>query len=127
MATNKLKKLKLTYYSLTDIFYILEDNKLVSKFYTRDQLLARLQSIFCLDTYNWYNVIYNNLDLLISKKIRSARQLRSDLTRYVQWNEVKYRRKQYFTDLVKQIILLRIIKRLVKSNEIYILVDCSGG
>ncbi len=125
--TNKIKKLKLTYYSLTNIFYMLEDNKLVSKFYSRNELLARLQSIFYLDPYLWYNIVYRDIDSAISKKIRLARQVRSDLTRYTTWNEVNRNRKLYFADLVRQIILLRIIKRAIKSGDLYLLVDTSGG
>lgn len=127
MRTSKLKKLKLTYYSLTDIFYMLEDNKLVSKFYSRDKLLARLQSIFQLDTYNWYNILYKDLDKLISIKCNIARKIKGDLTRYIEWNEVNRNKKDYYIDLARQVVLLRIIKRAIKSSELYILVDCGGG
>ena len=120
----KPKQYPIKYILLSDIFFYLEDYNYRFNLYSRDQLLNRNYTIFEFDLLMFGSIKKVNITELIRKLIHRYRSLRSTITKTIAKKDID---NLYLKDTIKEIRLLRHLKKAFKEEFIYIWLDCTGG
>jgi hypothetical protein len=122
--TKKPKQYPIKYILLSDIFFYLEDYNERFNLYSRNQLLNRNYSIFEFDLLMFGSIKKVNISELIRKLIHRYRYLRSTITKTIAKRDID---NAYLKDTIKEIRLLRHLKKALKDEFIYIWLDCTGA
>ena len=120
----KPKSYPIKYVLLSHIFFYLEDYNYRFNLYSRDQLLNRNYTIFEFDLLMFNSIQEVNISELIRKLIHRYRSIRSTITRTIAKRDIN---NIYLKDTIKQIRLLRYLKRYFKDEFVYIWIDCTGA
>lgn len=118
------KQYPIKYILLSDIFFYLEDYNERFNLYSRGQLLNRNYTIFKFDLLMFGSIKEVNISELIRKLIYKYRSVRSTITKTIAKKDIN---NVYLKDIIKEIRLLRHLKRVFKDEFIYIWLDCTGG
>ena len=120
----KPKSYPIKYVLLSHIFFYLEDYNYRFNLYSRGQLLNRNYVIFKFDLSMYGGIYKVNIGERISKLIDQYRWTRSYLERTTSKRDID---NIFLKDIIKQIRLLRYLKRYFKEEFIYIWIDCTGA
>ena len=120
----KPKSYPIKYVLLSHIFFYLEDYNYRFNLYSRGQLLNRNYVIFKFDLSMYGGIYKVNIGERISKLIDQYRWTRSYLERTTAKRDID---NIFLKDIIKQIRLLRYLKRYFKEEFIYIWIDCTGA